>query len=96
MNSFGEHGNSYNIELFKSIQVLCASYCFCMPDSNPVLFHLYLYVVCACVYLCVIGCMFTCIQFLNSLEEGILFIELELQAIVSCPKKALGTKLGSS
>ena len=57
---------------------------------------MYLYVVCACVYLCVIGCMFTCGQLLSSLEEGILFIELELQAIVSCPIKALGTKLGAS
>lgn len=49
-----------------------------------------------CVYLCVTGCMFTCVQFLSCLEEGIPFIELELQAIVSCLIKALGTKLGSS
>lgn len=49
-----------------------------------------------CVYLCVIGYMFTGVQFLSSLEEGILFIELELQAILSCPIKALGTKLESS
>lgn len=37
--------------------------------------------MCVCVYLCVIGCMFTCVQFLSCLEEGIPFIELELQAI---------------